>query len=324
MSLVKLYEQLNSPKDLNVFNTDKISNEHNHLIGINSKKQVAIIFDVSGSSGTNDNLTNISLQHNLPCGIYDKSNIRTDKKVSIILCKSEDEKVKKLFLNSLEGTVLSLKSEISQKEIDDFFKSLIRLFEKISNRKKTDLIGLWGELFIIYSCKDHESLKNLINSWHTDNHETFDFYMSNQALEVKTTLKGSRKHHFSYEQLSSNNINLVISSILLRETTTGLSVIDLKEKIEKSLDDEICINKLNNLFDLITLNSTEDDMNKTKFDLDWASRNILFFDQKNVPKINEKLQRGVSDVKFVSDLTNSKNIVDTKGYQILNGLNFFD
>ena len=30
--LVKLYEQLNSPKDLNVFNTDKISNEHNPLV----------------------------------------------------------------------------------------------------------------------------------------------------------------------------------------------------------------------------------------------------------------------------------------------------
>ena len=122
MSLIEIYNRINSPKDTNVYNTDKISNHHNHLIGINSKKQVAIIFDACEPSGSNDNLTNISLQHNLSCGIYDKLNKRIDKKVSIILCKSDDEKVKRLFLKSLEGTVLGLQSIISQKEITEINK----------------------------------------------------------------------------------------------------------------------------------------------------------------------------------------------------------
>lgn len=322
MSLIEIYNRINSPKDTNVYNTDKISNHHNHLIGINSKKQVAIIFDACEPSGSNDNLTNISLQHNLSCGIYDKFNKRIDKKVSIILCKSDDEKVKRLFLKSLEGTVLGLQSIISQKEIDEFFKALIKLFEKISNKRETDLIGLWGELFIIYNCKDYESLKNIINAWHPENEEIFDFYMGNEGIEIKTTIQGNRKHHFSYEQLSLNNNKIIIASILLRITNSGYSVKDLKEKIEKSLKDQIYIDKINYLYDIITINSTEEQINKTKFDLDWALRNIVFFDQKNVPKINERLQQGVSNVKFISDLTNSNNIENIENYKILKNLNF--
>lgn len=324
MSVIELYEQLKSPKDINVYNTNKISNNHNHLIGINSKKQVAIIFEATEPMGSNDNLTNISLQHNLPCGIYDRLNKRTDKKVSIILCKSEDEKVKRLFLKSLEGTILSLESKISQKEINEFFKALIKLFEKISKKKESALIGLWGELFIIYNCKDNENLKNIINAWHPENEETFDFYMGNEGIEIKTTSQGNRKHHFSYEQLSSNNNKIIIASIMLRASNSGFSVKDLKEKILKNLKDQTCIDKLNYLYDIITINSTDEEIEKAKYDLNWALNNISFFDQKNVPKINETLQQGVSDVKFISDLTNAKNIESMKDYKILENLNFFD
>ena len=324
MSLIELYEKLYSPKELNVYNTDKISTNHNHLIGVNSKNQVAIIFDATGQSGVNDNLTNISLQHNLPCGIYDKSNERVDKKVSIILCKATDEKVKRLFLKSLEGTILSLKTKISQKEIDEFFKSLIKLFEKISKKRETGLIGLWGELFIIYNCKNNEGLINLINAWHPENEETFDFYMSNEGIEIKTTSQGNRKHHFSYEQLVPKNNKIIIASILLRPSNSGYSVKDLKEQIQKNLKDQTCIEKLNYLYDIITINSTEEQIDKTRYDLEWALRNINFYDQENVPKIIEPLQYGVSNVKFVSDLMNSKNIENFENYKILQNLSFFD
>ena len=111
---------------------------------------------------------------------------------------------------------------------------------------------------------------------------------------------------------------------MLRASNSGFSVKDLKEKILKNLKDQTCIDKLNYLYDIITINSTDEQIEKAKYDLNWALNNISFFDQKNVPKINETLQQGVSDVKFISDLTNAKNIESMKDYKILENLNFFD
>ena len=75
--------------------------------------------------------------------------------------------------------------------------------------------------------------------------ELFDFFIENTALETKTTTRNDRKHIFSYDQLNSKNLKIIVCSIKLEKQRSGLSILDLKKKIEKKIKNKDLLKKLN-------------------------------------------------------------------------------
>ena len=122
--------------------------------------------------------------------MYSK-NKKNRKSYSIIKCLSNNENTQELFLMSLENILKNISKTVSEKKIDHLTKQLIKLFEKIVANKDYDIKGLWGELFTIDYLK---STEELIQGWHNEKNELFDFFIENTALETKTTTRRKVKN----------------------------------------------------------------------------------------------------------------------------------
>ena len=73
MSLLDKINSLKIPDsaNLNTFSSTEIKRNSNHFIGINSKKEIAILFDSTEPKSKGDALEYIQLIHNQPCTIME-------------------------------------------------------------------------------------------------------------------------------------------------------------------------------------------------------------------------------------------------------------
>lgn len=316
MSLFNKIKNLKKPLNVgsNIFNSIRINKNSEHLIGIDNKGLVVVLINSIKPKGVGQNLTNIIIEHDINCTIKldDKKLI---KKFTLIKCLSNQESIKELFLMTLENILQTIPNELSEKRIDELTVKLIKLFEKLSNPKNIDLTGLWGELFIINFLRSTEIL---IQAWHSENDDLFDFFLNNIALEIKTTTKNDRKHTFKFEQLNSTNTNkIIIGSIMLKRSRIGVSLLDLKNKILKKINNLEFSQKIKEIYALTIANKSQKDLDNEKYDYQYAVDNISFYDSQNVPRIKETPMYGVKNIKFESDLNGVKAISDFSNYEFL-------
>ncbi|MCQ2295142.1 MAG: PD-(D/E)XK motif protein [Bacteroidales bacterium] len=79
------------------------------------------------------------------------------------------------------------------------FDSLISIFSPSHKHDENKVKGLWGELLVIeQSCMP----EMLIEAWHRNPNEKFDFTHGKDKIEVKSTAGEERKHSFSIGQLN--------------------------------------------------------------------------------------------------------------------------
>ena len=133
--------------------------------------------------------------------------------------------------------MLSRLSELTKKIYDD----------------QNKIIGVWGELHFIDSLilsEQSEQLKSyIINSWESEGRKSlhdFTFTLSQNIIEVKTTILNDRSHHiFDYEQVVTGNssFNGHLLSLCINKDELGLSNSDLvssiRSKLSPTLDDEL-------------------------------------------------------------------------------------
>jgi hypothetical protein len=215
---------------------------------------------------------------------------------------------------SLERILENIPNEVSEIKIDKKKKKLVKLFEKLSNKINIDLTGFWGELFIIDYLKSTELL---VEAWHPETNDLFDFFLKNLALEVKTTTKNDRKHIFKFEQLNSKSNKIIIGSIMLKRSRAGKSLLDLKKKILKKISKTELIEKVNEIYAIMVANKSQKDLDSEKYSYEYAKENISFFDSVKIPRIKETPMYGIKNIKFESDLNISKSINNFSEYPFL-------
>ena len=113
-----------------------------------------------------------------------------------------------------QTTIPQLGEEPTPKDISEKTQMLIDLFKEMPN-KRSSIIGLWGELFLIASSKN---ITKCLEAWHQHSEDKYDFYDNNEALEVKCTTQTDRKHQFKHDQLVSNLKDHYVASIMLAKT----------------------------------------------------------------------------------------------------------
>ena len=314
MTLYKLYKNLKKPLNNSqfTFSAKRLNNSYDHFIGINGKDHLSLLFSTSKPFGKNVNIQNLKLNHGITATIrINKKNIK--KKFSILSCTSNNENLREIFLSSMENTISNLPKNLSEKEVYEKTKNLIELYNKIAKNRDKDLIGFWGELFVILFIN---KVDKFLKAWHPNLSDNFDFYDNNQALEVKTTQSNDRKHTFSYEQLNNKFNNIIIGSVMIRKSRSGKSLFDLKKEIEKKIRDKDNKKKLYEIY-LTTIGlKSQDELNKIKYDFKYAKDNIKFFDSKFVPRIKEIPMRGLSKIKFESNLNSCEEIEDISNFKI--------
>ena len=237
----------------------------------------------------------LSLLLNIECAVEtDKQT--TIKKMNIIVLKN---------ISYLDLFIRLTIVFINNKTNYSFLKFFLNMKELFGIEGKTDrneLQGLFGELYTL--CYFKEVLKKDISDFYQSMSKLkFDFSLSDvKKMEVKTTLKEERIHHFRNEQLNILRYDIKVVSILLQKDDKGLSLFLLIEKCKTLFSNNLTI--LVNI-ERIIRNWDENDLASMSFNEKYLLNHIRVYDSCVIPRITEKNQNGVFNVEYDSNLSQS-------------------
>jgi Putative PD-(D/E)XK family member, (DUF4420) len=174
-------------------------------------------------------------------------------------------------------------------------RAIIQLSRSLTNKNISEAeIGLYGELVVLLK---NIANRKIIDSWHSDLEDPFDFALSNSRVEVKTTFSSQRKHWFSEAQIASDlSLDVWIASVQLAHTHSGTTCGDLKLRIEEHLDGES-----RRHFQLKCESYRWEDF-CFEFDLEAALSSVAYFNAANLPKPRREFPE-ITAIKWQLDLS---------------------
>ena len=233
---------------------------------------------------------------------FKDSNVREIKTCATISFRSLSQ-ASALLLDVLVETAVETRDIILVAELTQDF---IELFTPARSLSPEEVLGLFGELFVIWSSADRDTMAR---SWHQRERDQYDFGLENDRLEVKTTRGPDRRHRFSSNQIPPREgLRLAVVSILTDEVSAGASVKDLFDDVVEGLGMGTTTRNLTKHFTRI-FQRGEDLCSNTFFDLKQAQNTLKLYDGFSVPSL--ELTPGVVSAKWEADFTNTKELGST-------------
>ena len=185
----------------------------------------------------------------------------------------------------------------SATEVVKLLDEFLRLFAPRKTVPRSQLLGLWGELWLIRSAEDSN---RMIGAWHQENSDRFDFSFRRGRVEVKTTENPGRTHHFSLAQLEVQDKPTWIASIAAVPDPAGWSVLDLLEEALSSAGPENRSKLTRNCLGLLSgdVESAQDFSFSAS-----GSMPIRLIDSTAVPRVSVPPGSSIFDVHFQVNLT---------------------
>jgi hypothetical protein len=257
-------------------------------------------------------LENLRVEHNLHCRIAKKQGDIITRHFSIVQCLSNERALHEYFLLTMSAIVRSLPQSLSTDQLSEAVDALSDLFLALQQAPKRSIQGLWAELFVIGCAKQPVVM---LQAWHDAADERYDFSLGPQRIEVKSSGDRTRRHHFSLEQAyPPSGTDVLVASLFVEQAANGLGLgelwgkareiagsnSDLRLKVER-----ICIDALGTSWSAA--------MSK-RYDRQLAEQSLFFFDIRSMPRVSEEQPRGITDVRFRTDLTLVRP-VDRKSYR---------
>ena len=242
-------------------------------------------------------LPNLRVEHNVRCGVSRQGKDVEIARYSIIQCLTGDSDVQACFLRTIGGALVGLEGRVEAKDLVDLVDRLILLFRSVAKPRERAIQGLWAELFVILSASDPAVM---IEAWHSQSMEHFDFGRGDERLEVKSSSNRSREHVFSFEQVyPPSGASVLVASVYVDEQTNGRSlgylwVVDATPSGEARLKVErVCAQSLG-----------QDLGVGREFSADWnlAVESLAFYRVTDIPRPPADCPPGVSQLRFRSDL----------------------
>jgi hypothetical protein len=206
-----------------------------------------------------------------------------DEYVGLVEFSADDPSLIRHFLSVAAMLVELLGSDPEPGDVSKAMRRLVRLFEPQKSNRGS-IIGLWGELLMISSSDD---LPHLVDCWHADADDRFDFAASGSRLEVKTTTGLNRVHRFRLHQLTPiDDTEVHVASIMTTRTDAGTSLRDLIARIQEDLAGDAASQV--KLYEQVTEVLGGDwDGADTRFDENQALASLRVFDAVAVPCVGE-------------------------------------
>lgn len=311
MSLFETFLELDIPANEkgNVFNATSLSNFSFAKMAINSDGYPVVLIS-SVPDGThlmqkNVRLTYIELSHNVECSVSEKSSAQL-LRFSVIVFKSAERHLQSYFLEIAELLLTKLTARTTQKELLTAFNSFVEIFRALSQPPSKTVQGLWSELFVIENSPDPTVL---INHWHRIPEEKFDFNADREKIEVKSSTSMNRIHIFSSDQLNPpDDKEVLIASVFTKQSSTGISIYGLIERLSNKNIKEELLDKLMSLVSR-TLGSSLEQSLKIKYDYEIAKESLRYYSHRDISKIERiNIPERVTEVKYRSDLTETEAI----------------
>lgn len=217
---------------------------------------------------------------------------------TVVRCHGDDA-LQKYFL-LMAGTLLSaLGPGQSESAVEKAVLAFVELFRAAGRPPAYALRGLWGELLLMARSGDAIAA---LRAWHVAADERFDFGAGRQRVEVKTTGRGSRRHHFSLEQLTAADLDVCVASIQIESSAAGRTLLELVDAITARLtqmDDTI---RLTTTIGLV-LGTDWSEYSNARFDDALAVASLRFYRADTVPRIMLPVPDAVTQVQFVADVS---------------------
>jgi len=228
------------------------------------------------------------------------NNAYTEKIMNVLTCTSSDKDELIAFIR-LTLAFIHDTEDTSPKRMYELFTLLTNLFASANKASLVELQGFYGELYAIKYF--NQMGVNLSDFWQKREKMKFDFSVSSQKkIEVKSTTKDTRVHHFKHEQLLSDLYDICVISIMLRADDKGNSLFDLVQDVRviasNNFETLIYIEDFIKSFDHVELDNI-------RFDSTYTDRHLHVYKAENVPRFEENQPRGVSKTEYDSDLSNS-------------------
>jgi hypothetical protein len=308
MNLIELYDQLEVPEGSNdkLLRAIRLPNYPQFRVATDIEGNPILLFRVlsTGTRGTpkNIHLKYVSLAHDIECKVIEngKTTLGT---FTIITFTSSDRGLREYFLRVSESLLKSLSVKPTDQQITEALFRFVEIFQALSSTPTSTIQGLWAELFLI-SISRKPSV--FIDFWHRVPEEKFDFNAGDERVEVKSSSTMDRVHSFSAEQLCPpQGVQVLIASILLKQTNDGKSIQDLTQSVAARVDTHLEL--IDKLYSIVfrTLGSSLTTSAPIKYDLTVAQNSLRFYRHQDIHKItSEHIPTAVSEVKYKSNLSN--------------------
>ncbi len=230
-------ELLNSiPSDCEHLFGGTFNPNNGHWLSINAQAYPHVLFSASTEFDESDlQLKFIGVAFSRECEIEVKGNIKKAGVYTIVRLNESDPDLVRIFLRLLDESLCQDQRIHKNRDIRRQILDLSNLFSLVDHEVK-DIVGLWGELFVIYNAKN---LEGAVKSWCTHKMAKYDFLCETYALEIKSTLKSVRKHKFSLEQIRpTDNHDVFVVSLKLVELPSGQRISELMDSIYRAISDK--------------------------------------------------------------------------------------
>lgn len=211
---------------------------------------------------------------------------------TIISCNSLTEK-ELVYIEDILVSLIKNENE-SKSDINEIFAFLVGTISQLRMKQTESCekqVGLIGELFIIEKLSSEGiDPTNLIS---LKENSKFDFSITvNEKIEVKTTTKQKREHHFRLDQIKNSDYDIVVASVLLKISEKGETVSELLKRVKHLMDFKTWAR----MREKIMLFGEE-----IEFDSQITKSKIRYFDSDKIPQpINEESK--VKKVSFETEI----------------------
>jgi hypothetical protein len=272
--------------------------------------QPALLIATAGSGLTPRRLANLTFAPPLDMVVARADGGSERARFAVLICTAEDADLERYFcrvLGAFFGDVGDASvTAPSAEEVERTLDGITTLFSALNRAPKQSVQGLWSELAIVAWAREPEAA---ISAWHSAPTALHDFALGSHRLEVKSTLTKLREHHFQLDQLSSATTGeTVIASVMLQQTSHGLSVFDLAEQIGERVGDEAAARLETIIADCLGRDWRDADADDGRFDLDATKHTLRLYRAKDVPTVAQPLPTGIKRVEFVADLSHAHEL----------------
>ena len=201
------------------------------------------------------------------------------------------------FINLCVAHTKLLKGE----SFEQFFYSLISLFQLPKEQTFLNLMGLFGELSVIREIYKSTEL-DVSPFWHADgSFSKYDFALPNRnSIEVKSSSKGDKAVGIKHAQLFSLPQRVCLASVQVIEDNSGWTVEELINEMRK--DSNICNNLQFELSLQKELKRVSPDEVKSKR---FVTNSVHFFLNSSINPF-PVLPDNVNGIEYIIDLSESK------------------
>jgi hypothetical protein len=251
-------------------------------------------------SGSGVRLSNLTFTPHVACGVSQEDGTKVKQEIGVLECLSDDPELHRYFLQLIVTFVDTYRAAGNQADaVEVALRHIVELFRAIQLPGNTTIQGLWCELFILASAGNKVAA---CEAWHALPHDLYDFAARDQRLEVKSSSTGIRAHRFSLPQLAPPPaLKVIVASFLLSASGSGLSVLDLWKRVDVALP--VTLRRRLESQIAAALGSEWRNANRLAFDPRDAVNSLRFYHARDIPRVDPAVPMGVSEVRFVSDLT---------------------